>query len=133
MTVRIIQPDGWPRPSGYSNGIAARGTQLFVSGQIGWDLTGRIVPGGFLPQARQALENMLAVLSAGGAGPQHVVRMTWFVTNTAEYRAHGTALGAVYRELMGNHYPAMSAVGVSALVQPSAVVEIEATAVIPDA
>lgn len=133
MTVRIIQPDGWPRPSGYSNGIAARGTQLFVSGQIGWDLTGRIVPGGFLPQARQALENVLAVLAAGGAGPQHVVRLTWFVTNTAEYRAHGTALGVVYRELMGNHYPAMSAVGVSALVQPSAVVEIEATAVIPDA
>ncbi len=133
MTARIIQPDGWPRPSGYSNGIAARGTQLFVSGQIGWDLAGRIVPGGFLPQARQALENMLAVLSAGGAGPEHVVRMTWFVTNTAEYRAHGTALGVVYRELMGNHYPAMSTVGVSALVQPSAVVEIEATAVIPDA
>lgn len=129
---RVVQPDGWPRPSGYANGIAARGTQLYISGQIGWDSNRQLVSGDFVAQARQALHNVVTVLAAAGARPEHVVRLTWYVTSRDQYLAAQKALGAVYREVMGDSYPAMSAVEVSALMEDGAVVEIEATAVLPD-
>jgi enamine deaminase RidA (YjgF/YER057c/UK114 family) len=132
VTHRVLQPDGWPRPSGYSNGIAASGVQIFVAGQIGWDTEHRFAQGDFVAQARQALRNVLEVLAAGGAGPEHVVRMNWYVTDAARYRAEAPALGVVYREVMGKHYPAMTAVQVAALIEPEAMVEIEVTAVVPE-
>ncbi|MES2521762.1 MAG: RidA family protein [Gemmatimonadota bacterium] len=132
MTHRVLLPEGWARPSGYSNGIAARGTQLFVAGQIGWNEGRELVRDDFVAQTRQALLNIVAVLRAGGAGPEHIVRLTWYVTDIAQYRGAGPALGVAYREVMGAHYPVMSAVGVTALVEPDALVEIEATAVVPE-
>ncbi|MEP6766126.1 MAG: RidA family protein [Gemmatimonadaceae bacterium] len=131
MMHRILQPAGWARPSGYSNGIAAQGTQIFVAGQIGWDANRQLAHGDFVAQARQALLNIVAVLAAANAGPQHIVRLTWYVTSADQYRAESIALGAAYREVMGNHYPVMTAVQVVALMEPDAVVEIEATAVVP--
>lgn len=132
MSHRILQPPVWPRPSGYSNGIAARGTQVFVAGQIGWDANQLFAQHEFVPQARQALLNVLAVLAEANGKPEHIVRLTWYVTSAEQYRAEGKALGAVYREVMGKHFPTMSAVQVVALMEPDALVEIEATAVIPD-
>jgi enamine deaminase RidA (YjgF/YER057c/UK114 family) len=131
MTQRTLQPDGWPRPRGYANGVSAAGRMIFVAGQVGWDAQQRIVPGGFVAQARQALENIVAVLACDGARAEHLVRLTWYVTSKAEYLAAGPALGAAYREVLGKHFPAMSAVEVTALMEPGAVVEIEATAVVP--
>ena len=131
MTQRTLQPDGWPRPRGYANGVSAAGRMIFVAGQVGWDAQQRIVPGGFVAQARQALENIVAVLACDGAHAEHLVRLTWYVTSKAEYLAAGPALGAAYREVLGKHFPAMSAVEVTALMEPGAVVEIEATAVVP--
>ncbi len=131
MTHQILLPAGWPRPSGYSNGILTSGAQIFVSGQIGWDANGHLAPGDFLAQTRQALQNIVAVLSSGNAGPEHVVRLNWYVTSAEQYRNAGKELGAVYREVMGNHYPVMTAVQVGALIEPEALVEIEATAVVP--
>jgi enamine deaminase RidA (YjgF/YER057c/UK114 family) len=128
---RVVQPGEWPRPSGYSNAIAARGTHLHIAGQIGWD-SNRAIADGFLAQARQALQNISDILSAAGAEPSHLVRLTWYVTSRAEYLHEARALGAIYREVIGNWYPAMTAVEVSALMEHGAVVEIEATAVIPD-
>lgn len=133
MTQRILLPPDWPRPSGYSNGIATTGTQIYVAGQIGWDGSGRIVRDDFLAQSRQALQNIVAVLAAGNARPEHVVRLTWYVTSAEQYRQSAKELGAVYREVMGNHYPVMTAVQVGALMEPDALVEIEATAVLPEA
>ena len=133
MTHRVLQPEGWPRPSGYANGVAATGTQIFVAGQIGWDAERRLEKGDFVAQARHALLNIVAVLAEAGAGPEHVVRMTWYLTDAARYRAEAAALGAVYREVMGKHYPAMTAVAVAGLIEPDALVEIEVTAVVPDA
>ncbi len=130
MSREILQPPGWPRPRGYANGIAASGRQVFVSGQIGWDETGRIVSDDFAAQVRQSLANVVAVLAAGGAAPLHLVRLTWYVTSRDEYNAALDAIGASYRELIGRHYPAMSVVVVAALLEPRAKVEIEATAVI---
>jgi enamine deaminase RidA (YjgF/YER057c/UK114 family) len=127
---RVLQPQGWPRPSGYSNGIAANGTLVFVAGQIGWDASRHIERGDFVAQARQALQNVMTVLAEAGAGAEHVVRLTWYVTDAAQYRASAGPLGAVYREIMGKHYPTMSAVQVAALMEPDALVEIEATAVV---
>lgn len=132
MTQHILLPEGWPRPSGYSNGIAATGTQIFVAGQIGWDTAGRIQRDDFVAQAKQALLNIVAVLASGGARTEHVVRLTWYVTSAAQYRASSVALGAAYREVMGHHYPVMTAVQVVALMEPDALVEIEATAVLPN-
>lgn len=129
---RILQPPDWPRPRGYANGIAARGTQLFVAGQIGWDAEQRLVGPGLVEQTAQALRNALAVLAEAGAGPEHVVRLTWYLTDLAAYRASGREIGQVYRDLMGAHYPVMSAVQVPGLVEPGAVVELEVTAVLPD-
>ncbi|MGE0031476.1 MAG: RidA family protein [Steroidobacteraceae bacterium] len=130
MSHRILQPDGWARPRGYANGVAAEGRQVFVSGQIGWDAAQRIVSDDFAAQARQALANIVAVLATAGAVPAHLVRLTWFVTSRDEYNAALTEIGAAYRELIGRHYPAMSVVVVAGLLEPRAKVEIEATAVI---
>jgi len=131
MTLRILHPDGWAAPKGYANGILATGRQLHVAGQIGWDAEQRMVPGGLVPQTRQVLENIVAVLASGGARPEHPVRLTWYLTDRAAYRAASKEIGAVYREVIGRHYPAMTAVEVSALMEAEALVEIEATAVVP--
>jgi enamine deaminase RidA (YjgF/YER057c/UK114 family) len=131
VSMRVLQPEGWPRPRGYANGVSASGRMVFVAGQIGWDTEGRIVEGGIVPQSRKALENILTILSLDGAKAEHVVRLTWYVTDKAAYLAAGLALGVVYRAVMGKHFPAMSAVEVVALMEPGAVVEIEATAVVP--
>ena len=128
----ILQPAGWKRPSGYSNGIKARGELVFVGGQIGWDGDRNIVSSDLTDQVRKALENVVSVLEAGGAHPEHVVSMTWFVTSIDEYRASKKAIGEAYRDVMGSHYPAMSLFEVGGLVEESAKVEIEATAVIPE-
>lgn len=127
----ILLPDGWPRPKGYSNGVAAAGRLVFVAGQVGWDEEGRFPPD-FAGQFRQTLANTLAVLAEAGAGPQHIVRMTWYLTDLKAYRAAPTEIGAAYHDLIGKHYPAMAVVEVAGLVEPEAMVEIETTAVIPD-
>jgi enamine deaminase RidA (YjgF/YER057c/UK114 family) len=129
---RIIQPPGWPRPKGYSNGMAARGLQIFVSGQIGWDAEGKFPSTRLADQVRQALLNIVAVLAAAGASPQHVVRLTWYVTSREEYYEQLADIGTAYRAAMGRHYPSMSVVQVVALMEREARVEIEATAVLPD-
>jgi enamine deaminase RidA (YjgF/YER057c/UK114 family) len=130
---RIVQPDGWPPPSGFAHGIEARGRLLFVAGQVGWDpLTGVFAGDDLAAQAAQALANLAAVLRAGGAEPHHVARMTWYVTDRAAYLAARPAVGAAYRRIMGRHYPAMSLLVVHALLEERAKVEIEATAVVPD-
>jgi enamine deaminase RidA (YjgF/YER057c/UK114 family) len=131
--MKILQPPGWPRPRGYSNGIAARGTIVFIGGQIGWTGEGRFESDDFAAQARQALANVVAVLGEAGGKPEHIARMTWYVIDRREYVAAYKAVGEAYREIMGRHYPAMTTVEVSALVEDRAKVEIEATAVIPDA
>lgn len=129
MTLRVLQPPFWPRPSGYANGMIGEGRTVFVAGQIGWDATGRFAEG-FVPQCVQALRNVLAVLAEAGAGPEHVARMTWYVTDIEAFRAAGKPLGEAWRTTMGRHYPAMAVVGVTALVERDALVEIEATAVV---
>ncbi len=131
MSPRFLQPDGWPRPSGYANGVSASGRAIFVAGQIGWDTERRLATGDFVEQARQSLQNILAILAEDGAGPEHLVRLTWYVTDRAQYVDAAKPLGAVYREVMGKNYPAMTAVQVAALMEPEALVEIEATAVVP--
>ncbi len=130
--MRILSRGG-KRPSGYSDGVEARGRVIFVAGQIGTRDDGSFVGTDLASQAAQALANIAAVLHAGGARPEHVVRMTWYVTDVDEYRRSRPALGAAYRAVMGNHYPAMTLVAVVALADPNARVEIEATAVVPDA
>jgi enamine deaminase RidA (YjgF/YER057c/UK114 family) len=130
--MEILQPPGWPRPRGYANGIAARGRFVFVSGMIGWNVEGRFDSDDFAAQARQALSNAVAVLREAGARPEHIVRMTWYVVDKREYLAASGALGAAYREIIGAHYPAMTAVAVSALIEDRARVEIEVTAVVPE-
>jgi enamine deaminase RidA (YjgF/YER057c/UK114 family) len=130
--MRTLQPAGWKAPKGYANGIEARGRLVFVAGQVGWDAQERIVGDDFVAQARQALANVVAVLREAGAGPEHLVRMTWYVTDRREYLASRGALGAAYREVIGRSYPAMSAVEVAGLIEEGAKVEIEATAVVPD-
>jgi enamine deaminase RidA (YjgF/YER057c/UK114 family) len=130
--IEILQPPGWPRPRGYANGIAASGRQVFVSGMIGWNAQGEFESDGFAEQARQALLNVVAVLREAGAGPEHIVRMTWYVVDRREYLAAAGALGAAYRDVIGAHYPAMTAVEVRALIEERARVEIEVTAVVPE-
>lgn len=130
---QAINPPGWPRPSGYSNGILAEGRYLAISGQIGWDERNQLVADDFLTQARQALRNVVAVLRAAGGAPDDLVRLTWYVTNAGEYRESLRELGAAYREIVGEHYPAMALVAVAALLENGAKVEIEATAVLPSA
>jgi enamine deaminase RidA (YjgF/YER057c/UK114 family) len=130
--MQILQPSGWTRPRGYSNGILARGQLVFVAGQIGWDAQCRFQTSDLTGQVRQALENIVAVLGQAGARPEHIVRMTWYVTDKREYMAAYPAIGAVYRQVIGAHYPVMTAIQVSALLEDQARVEIEATAIIPD-
>jgi enamine deaminase RidA (YjgF/YER057c/UK114 family) len=127
-----LNPPGWPRARGYSNGVAARGRVVCVSGMVGWDADGRFQTDDFVGQARQALANIVAVLAEGGAAPEHIVRMTWYVLDKREYLDAGRELGAAYRDVIGRHYPAMSAVQVAGLMEERARVEIEATAVVPE-
>ena len=125
-----LQPASWPAPKGYANGIKARGEFIFVGGMVGWDENEKF-PHGFVPQARQALANIVAVLAEGGARPEHVVRLTWYVLDMDEYLAARRELGAVYRAVMGDSFPAMALVQVGRLFEPQARLEIEATAVLP--
>jgi enamine deaminase RidA (YjgF/YER057c/UK114 family) len=127
--LQTLQPDGWPRPRGYANGVAASGRQVFVAGQIGWDQTGRIVSEDFAEQFRQVLANTLEVLKVAGAGPAHICRMTWYVTSRDDYMAALPDLGAHWKALIGRHYPAMAVVIVAGLIEPGAKIEIETTAV----
>jgi len=129
--MEFLQPEGWPRPKGYSNGIAASGKMVFVSGMVGWDKDGVFQTDDFAGQVRQALANIVAVLAEGGAKPEHIVRMTWYVLDKKEYVAAYPEIGAAYRELIGRHFPTMSAVQVAGLVEDRAKVEIEVTAVVP--
>jgi enamine deaminase RidA (YjgF/YER057c/UK114 family) len=130
--MKILQPAGWAPAKGYANGMSARGTQIFVGGQIGWNALQQFESDDFIKQTGQALRNILAVLNEAEAGPQHMVRMTWYITDRVEYNARLKELGPVYREVMGRHFPAMTCVQVAALVEERAKVEIEVTAVLPD-
>lgn len=130
--MRTLQPPGWAQAKGYANGVVARGATVFVGGQIGWNARQQFESDDFVAQAKAALANVVAVLREAGAGPEHIVRMTWYVVDRREYVASYRALGAAYRDVIGRHFPAMTAVEVSALIEDRARVEIEATAVIPD-
>lgn len=128
---KILLPEGWPRPRGYSNGMIAKGRILVTGGVIGWDETETLAKG-FAAQTRQALANILAILREGGAGPEHLVRLTWYVTDIETYAASLKEMGAIWRDLIGPHYPCMALVQVVRLVESDALVEIEATAVLPE-
>ena len=127
---QVLQPPGWPMPKGYANGMAADGRLVVTGGVIGWDAAGNLQEG-FVAQARQTLANIAAIIAQGGAGPEHLVRLTWYVVDMDEYLANLKALGRIYREIFGAHYPAMALVQVVRLVEKAARVEIEATAVVP--
>lgn len=128
----IVHPEGWAPARGYANGVVATGRQLFIGGQIGWNAEQRFEARDFVGQMRQALANIRAVLEAAGGAPEHLVRLTWYVTDKREYLARQREVGAAYREVLGRHFPAMTMVVVSALVEDEALVEIEATAVLPE-
>ena len=130
MSHEILQPPGWPRPGGYANGVAAAGRQVFVSGQIGWNDKQQFAGDELAAQVRQALANVVDVLACANAKPEHLVRLTWYVTSRDEYYASIKDIGAAYREVIGRHFPAMSVVVVAGLLEPRAKVEIEATAVV---
>ena len=129
--MKILQPPGWRRPDGYANGVLAGGATVFVAGQVGWNARGEFETDDLVGQVRQALENVNAVLAEAGAKPEHITRMTWYVTDKGEYVRLRREIGEAYRMVMGKHYPAMSVVEVSGLVEDEALVEIEATAVVP--
>lgn len=126
---RVLQPASWPRPRGYANGVAAAGETIFLAGQIGWDAEGKFAEG-LANQVGQALTNIVTLLAEAGAGPEHLVRLTWFVTDLLAYRDNQMTIGSAYRRVIGKHFPAMSVIGVSQLVEPAALVEIEATAML---
>jgi enamine deaminase RidA (YjgF/YER057c/UK114 family) len=128
---QFLHPKNWTRPSGYSNGIAAEGRQLFVAGQIGWNARQQIVSDDFVEQVEQALKNVVEILAEGQARPEHLVRLTWYVTDKREYLARSSEVGQAYRRVIGRHFPAMTLVQVMSLVEDRAKVEIEATAVVP--
>lgn len=128
---QALQPMGWPRPSGYANGMMGKGRLIVTGGVVGWDIMGNF-PQGFVAQARLAFTNILAILGEGGAGPEHLVRLTWYVVDLDEYRSVQRDLGRAYREVIGAHYPAMALVEVKGLVERAARLEIEATAIVPD-
>jgi enamine deaminase RidA (YjgF/YER057c/UK114 family) len=130
--MQILQPPTWTKPRGYSNGVTAKGRIVFVAGQVGWNARGEFETSDFVGQARQALTNIVAVLAEAGGRPEHIARLTWYVIDKGEYLASYRALGRAYREVLGSHYPAMTAVQVAALVEDGAKVEIEATAVVPE-
>lgn len=129
--MQILQPPGWPRPKGFSNGVAVEGRLVFVAGMIGWNSNSEFETDDFTGQVRQALVNIVAVLAEAGAGPHHIARMTWYVTDKKEYLERLREVGQVYREVIGNHFPVMALIQVSALVEDRAKVEIETTAVLP--
>ncbi len=129
MSLTNLQPAGWPRPKGYANGMSGTGTHILTAGQIGWDAAG-VFPAGFLAQTDQALANILAVLEVAGAGPEHIARMTWFVTDIGLYRTHAAELGPIWRARLGKNFPAMAVIGCTALVEPEALIEITAEAII---
>jgi enamine deaminase RidA (YjgF/YER057c/UK114 family) len=128
--MNVIRPEGWPRPRGYSHAIAASGTTVFISGQIGWDENQVFVADDLVRQVRRALTNIVALVTEAGGTPENIARMTWYVVDKRDYLANAAAIGAAYRDVMGKHFPAMSVVEVSALVEDRALVEIEATAVL---
>ena len=128
----VLQPPGWVQPKGYSNGIKARGRQIYVAGMVGWNEKAEFETDDFVGQCRQTLRNIVQTLACAQAGPQHIVRMTWYVKDKREYLARARELGAVYQEVIGRHYPVMALVQVADLVEDRAKVEIEATAVVPD-
>ena len=130
--MKCLQPAHWPRPKGYSNGIVVNGRTIYVSGMIGWNTEGKMVSGDFVGQVRQILRNVVEVLSEANAKPEHIVRMNWYVLDKNEYVDAYKQLGVAYREIIGSHYPAMTAVQVSSLIEDSARVEIEVTAVVPE-
>ena len=127
-----IQPPGWAEPRGYANGVLARGALIFVGGQIGWNARQQFETDDFVAQTRQALQNIVAVLKAGGAGPEHMARMTWYIVDRVEYNARLKEIGLVYRDVMGRNFPAMTCVQVAGLVEERAKIEIEVTALVPD-
>lgn len=129
---QLLQPAGWPRPKGYANGVAASGRMVFTAGVVGWNEHEEFPAADLAGQVRQTLKNTVAILAEAGAGPEHIVRMTWYVTDVAAYRAGLAEIGAAYKELIGRNFPVMAVVEVSALVEPKAHVEIETTAVIPE-
>ena len=130
--MQVLLPSGWPRPKGYANGVSVSGRQVYVAGMIGWDAEGVFHSDDLVEQVRQAMQNIVDVLKEGGAGPEHIVRMTWYITDKKEYLARQAEIGKVYRELIGSFSVAMTAVQVAALIEDRAKVEIEVTAVIPD-
>lgn len=130
--MKIIQPPGWPKPKGYSNGIVAKGQLVFVAGQVGWNAQEKFETSDIAGQARQALKNIVAILAEAGAGPEHICRMDWFLADVKEYNASLMELGAAYREVIGKHYPVMTAVQVGGFVETGAKLEIEVTAVLPE-
>jgi enamine deaminase RidA (YjgF/YER057c/UK114 family) len=130
--LKILQPPAWARPRGYSHGIAGTGRLVFVAGQIGWDEQGRMVSDDLTQQVSQALKNIVAVLAEAGGRPEHIARMTWYFADKRAYVSAYRAIGAVYREIIGDHFPAMTAIEVPALIEDDAKVEIEATAVVPE-
>ena len=132
MGTETLQPAEWPRPKGYANGMAARGRMIFISGQVGWDEQGRFASDTLAGQVKQALRNIVRVLEEGQAEPRHLVRLTWYVVSRDAYLREAREIGAGYREVLGKHFPAMSVVEVRGLVEERALVEIEATAVVPD-
>jgi enamine deaminase RidA (YjgF/YER057c/UK114 family) len=132
MSTKTLQPAEWARPKGYANGVSARGQMLFISGQIGWDTNGQFNSDNLTEQVKQALRNIVRVLKEGRAEPRHLVRLTWYVLSRDAYLHQAREIGAAYREIFGKHFPAMSVVEVRGLVEQRALVEIEATAVIPD-
>lgn len=128
----ILQPEGWAKPIGYANGVSATGRQIFVGGQIGWNADCQFETDDFVGQVKQTLENIVAVLAAGGAKPEHITTMTWYFTDKAEYLGNLKGIGQAYREVIGKHFPAMAAMQVVALVEDRAKIEIQATAVVPE-
>ena len=130
--MKFLQPPDWPRAKGYSNGIATRGEMVFMAGIIGWDAQEAFETDDFAGQARQIFANIAVLLNEAGAKPEHLVRLTWYIKDRAEYLAAGKALGAAYREFFGNHYPVMAVIVIDGLIETNAKLEIEATAVIPD-
>ncbi len=132
MSKQVLQPPTWPRPKGYANGVAGRGQMIFVAGQVGWDERCEVVSDDFVAQVRQALGNVVAILAEAGAKPEHIMRMTWYVTDKDEYMAANRDIGRVFKELIGNYGIAMTAVQVAGLVEVGAKVEIEVTAMLPD-
>jgi enamine deaminase RidA (YjgF/YER057c/UK114 family) len=131
--MEFLQPPGWPRPKGYSNGVKAKGTMVFVAGEIGWNpVTEKVEIADFPGQFRQALQNTVAILAEAGARPEHICRMTWFITDKDAYLARAREVGEAYRDVIGRHYPVMAVIEVKGLMEPGALVEIETTAIIPD-